>query len=118
MIDHLTDGQWRVRESCCAALAELLTGGGGALEPVLHRLPDMWTTLFRVRDDIKESVRLAAAKTLEVLSRVCVRLCEQQDAPKASAQTMELVLPVLLETGLNSTVAEVRATRSVAGADG
>ncbi|XP_037090665.1 proteasome adapter and scaffold protein ECM29-like [Pollicipes pollicipes] len=110
VLARLTDNLWRVRESCCAALAELLCGGGGsALEPVLHRLPEMWSTLFRVRDDIKESVRLAAHKTLEVLSRVSVRLCEQQDAPKLSQRAMALVLPALLETGLSSTVAEVRS---------
>ncbi|XP_037090667.1 proteasome adapter and scaffold protein ECM29-like [Pollicipes pollicipes] len=110
VLARLTDNLWRVRESCCAALAELLCGGGGsALEPVLHRLPEMWSTLFRVRDDIKESVRLAAHKTLEVLSRVSVRLCEQQDAPKLSQRAMALVLPALLETGLASTVSEVRS---------
>ncbi|XP_043224262.1 proteasome adapter and scaffold protein ECM29-like [Amphibalanus amphitrite] len=109
VLARLTDGLWRVRESCCAALAELLCGAG--LDPVLPRLPEMWSTLFRVRDDIKESVRLAANKTLEVLSRVCVRLCEQQESVKTSEQTLTLVLPVLLETGLASTVREVRAIR-------
>ena len=71
VLGRLTDGLWRVRESCCAALAELLSVG--AQDPLLDRLAEMWGTLFRVRDDIKESVRLAANRTLEVLSRVSRR---------------------------------------------
>ena len=45
---NLTSNQWRVRESCCGALQDLVRGrsmSGAALQV----LPDIWTDLFRVR---------------------------------------------------------------------
>ena len=41
--------------------------------PSLTVLPDIWSDLFRVMDDIKESVRLAAGKAVNGLSRTCIR---------------------------------------------
>ena len=40
----------------------------------IHHIEEMWTTLIRVRDDIKESVRLAADKTLQALSKSCIKV--------------------------------------------
>ena len=64
---NLTSNQWRVRESCCDALQDLLRGR--SLECAIEVLPNLWHDLFRVMDDIKESVRLAATKTTAALSR-------------------------------------------------
>ena len=47
----MTSPQWRVRESCCAGLTDLLRGR--TLESCNHILPDLWTDVFRVMDDIK-----------------------------------------------------------------
>ncbi|MCL4116473.1 UNVERIFIED_CONTAM: hypothetical protein GTU68_001151, partial [Idotea baltica] len=71
-----------------------------------HHVAEIWNTLFRIRDDIKESVRLAAEKALQTLSKSCIKVC---DTPgQESKKMLEEVLPILLTTGISSSVAEVR----------
>ena len=65
----LTDGQWRVRESACMALCDLL-GRNVDLNEISHLLPEIWKSLFRVLDDIKESVRKAALASVKALGKV------------------------------------------------
>ncbi|XP_076034919.1 proteasome adapter and scaffold protein ECM29-like isoform X2 [Oratosquilla oratoria] len=105
LITNLTNTLWRVRESSCHALNDLIRR-----QPIVNALPrlhEMWVTLFRVRDDIKESVRLAADKTLQSLSKSCIRVCE--GIGQESEKTLQVVLPVLLTSGISSEVAEVRS---------
>ncbi len=68
LLFNLTSSQWRVRESSCMALNDLLRGR--QLDEVVDRLPELWETIFRVQDDIKESVRNAADIACKTLSRV------------------------------------------------
>ena len=104
----MTSNQWRVRESCCEALQDLLRGR--TLESATDVLPNLWSDLFRVMDDIKESVRVAATKTVAALSRVCIRMCDvAQSGSKAGEKAIQVILPVLLEKGLLSNVSEVKA---------
>lgn len=106
---NLTSNQWRVRESCCGAIQDLVRGRT-LTGPAMDVLPSIWTDLFRVMDDIKESVRIAAGKTVNALSRTCIRMCDAtQSGPKTSQVTIQLILPPLLEKGLSSSVPEVRA---------
>ncbi|XP_075450242.1 proteasome adapter and scaffold protein ECM29 isoform X2 [Ascaphus truei] len=106
LINNLTSNMWRIRESSCLALSDLLRGR--QLEGVVDKLPEIWETLFRVQDDIKESVRKAAELALKNLSKVCIRMCEP--AKGASGQrTIAVILPCLLDKGMMSTVNEVRA---------
>nr|XP_032808549.1 proteasome adapter and scaffold protein ECM29 [Petromyzon marinus] len=106
VISNLTVNLWRVRESSCLALKDLLRGQ--QLDEVIERLPEIWATLFRVRDDIKESVRKAADHALKTLSKVSVRLCDPANG--ASAQkTVAAILPCLLQSGISSQVEEVRS---------
>ena len=107
--NNLTSNQWRVRESCCGALQDLVRGRTLA-GPSLQVVPDIWTDLFRVMDDIKESVRLAAGKAVNALSRTCIRMCDSdQVGPKTSEETIQTILPPILDKGLGSSVSEVRA---------
>uniref|UniRef100_T1J5P2 TOG domain-containing protein n=1 Tax=Strigamia maritima TaxID=126957 RepID=T1J5P2_STRMM len=103
---NMTNNLWRVRESCCLALADLLRGR--QLDSVMEDLPPIWETCFRVRDDIKESVRDAAESALKVLGKVSVKMCDPTTG-KRSSQAVSLFLPVLLKSGICSSVAEVRA---------
>ncbi len=103
---HLTSSQWRVRESCCNALQDLLRGR--TLDDALGYVPLLWNDLFRVMDDIKESVRLAASKAIGSLSRASIKMCDSAN-PKSGERAVQAVIPPLLETGLASSVAEVRA---------
>merc|ERR1712223_867441 len=106
---NLTSNQWRVRESCCGALQDIVRGRTFT-GPALQVLPDIWTDLFRVMDDIKESVRIAAGKAVNALSRTCIRMCDSaQSGVKASEETVQIILPPILDKGLSSNVSEVRA---------
>ena len=85
---NLTSNQWRVRESCCGAIQDLVRGRTLTGNP-MQVLPAIWTDLFRVMDDIKETVRLAAGKAVNALSRTCIRMCDaDQVGMKTSEETI------------------------------
>ncbi|XP_062985256.1 proteasome adapter and scaffold protein ECM29 isoform X2 [Elgaria multicarinata webbii] len=105
LINNLTSNMWRIRESSCLALNDLLRGR--PLDDIIHKLPEIWETLFRVQDDIKESVRKAAELALKTLSKVCVKMCDPSKGA-AGQRTIAVLLPCLLDKGMINTVAEVR----------
>lgn len=71
IIDNLTNNEWRVRISCCNALADLLRTN--VQFNFAECGPELWKKLFRVMDDIHEGTRLAATNTAKILSKVsCV----------------------------------------------
>jgi len=105
---ELTSPQWRVRESCCIALTDLLRGR--TLEDATETLTLLWNDLFRIMDDIKESVRVAAAKAAQALSRVSIKMCDVNAGAKAGEKAVKAVLPPLMDVGLQSSVTEVRST--------
>uniref|UniRef100_A0A665TL13 Ecm29 proteasome adaptor and scaffold n=1 Tax=Echeneis naucrates TaxID=173247 RepID=A0A665TL13_ECHNA len=105
VISNLTSNTWRVRESSCLALNDLIRGRQA--DDLIDHLAEMWETLFRVLDDIKESVRKAADLTLKTLSKVCTRMCESTGS--AAQRTVAVLLPTLLEKGIVSNVSEVRS---------
>ncbi|KAK0415698.1 hypothetical protein QR680_012067 [Steinernema hermaphroditum] len=100
----LTNKEWRVRESSCLALADLLSGH--FVTSMCEDLGDLLVDLFRVQDDIKESTRLAALKALQQVERT---VCRYSAEGTTTANTViGTVLPVLVEKGIHSTV---KATR-------
>nr|XP_046268300.1 proteasome adapter and scaffold protein ECM29 [Scatophagus argus]XP_046268309.1 proteasome adapter and scaffold protein ECM29 [Scatophagus argus] len=105
VISNLTSNTWRVRESSCLALNDLIRGRQA--DDLIDHLAEIWETLFRVLDDIKESVRKAADLTLKTLSKVCTRMCESTGS--AAQRTVAVMLPTLLEKGIVSNVSEVRS---------
>ncbi|XP_068607533.1 proteasome adapter and scaffold protein ECM29 [Brachionichthys hirsutus] len=105
VISNLTSNTWRVRESSCLALNELIRGRQA--DDLIDHLAEIWETLFRVLDDIKESVRKAADLTLKTLSKVCTRICESTGS--SAQRTVAVMLPTLLQKGIVSNVAEVRS---------
>ncbi|XP_034043433.1 proteasome adapter and scaffold protein ECM29 [Thalassophryne amazonica] len=105
VISNLTSNIWRIRESSCLALNDLIHGRQA--DDLIEHLAEMWETLFRALDDIKESVRKAADLALKTLSKVCTRMCESSGV--AAQRTVAVLLPTLLEKGIVSNVAEVRA---------
>ncbi len=105
---NLTSNQWRVRESCCGAIQDIVRGRNLS-GPAMTVLPAIWTDLFRVMDDVKESVRIAATKAAAALSRTCIRMCDStQSGQKTSEEVIKAILPPVLDKGLSSSVAEVR----------
>ncbi|KAK4005791.1 hypothetical protein OUZ56_010915 [Daphnia magna] len=107
LLTHLTSNLWRNRESSCMGLADLLRGR--TLENALDKLVPIWSTLFRVVDDIKESVRKAAQTALRAISKMCIKMVDVDAGKVNSKRTVELLLPVLLQEGLTSGVEEVQA---------
>ncbi|XP_060093139.1 proteasome adapter and scaffold protein ECM29 [Heteronotia binoei] len=105
LMSNLTSNMWRIRESSCLALNDLLRGR--PLDDIIDKLPEIWETLFRVQDDIKESVRKAAELALKTLSKVCVKMCDPSKGA-AGQRTIAVLLPCLLDKGMMSTVTEVR----------
>ncbi|OXB77147.1 UNVERIFIED_CONTAM: hypothetical protein H355_014718 [Colinus virginianus] len=106
LVSNLTSSLWRIRESSCLALNDLLRGR--PLDDIIDKLPEIWEVLFRVQDDIKESVRKAAELALKTLSKVCVKMCDPSKGV-AGQRTIAVLLPCLLDKGIVSTVAEVRS---------
>ncbi|XP_031670460.1 proteasome adapter and scaffold protein ECM29 [Oncorhynchus kisutch] len=124
VISNLTNNIWRARESACLALNDLIRGRNA--DDLIDHLEEIWETLFRVLDDIRESVRWVCV-TLQVcvtstgvcdiyrcvcdinLSRlqVCTRMCESSGL--AAQRTVAVLLPTLLDKGIVSNVPEVRS---------
>ncbi|RNA28279.1 proteasome-associated ECM29 -like protein, partial [Brachionus plicatilis] len=98
---------WRVRESCCLALCDLLKGGRN-LESISGKLGPFWSLLFKLADDIKESVRVAAELTLKSLQRVTISYSTSVSDTSVCQKTLNSVLPVLIMDGLSSNLSEVR----------
>ena len=51
LLKNLTSNQWRIRESSCYAVTDLLRGR--QLDSIVEDLPELWEQCLRVRDDIK-----------------------------------------------------------------
>ena len=66
LIINFSDNQWRVRKSCCYALADLIRSSASI--NLIDKASELWKQLFRVMDDIHEATRLAAVNTAKILS--------------------------------------------------
>uniref|UniRef100_A0A2C9KR44 TOG domain-containing protein n=1 Tax=Biomphalaria glabrata TaxID=6526 RepID=A0A2C9KR44_BIOGL len=106
LISNLTSNQWRIRESSCLAVSDLLRGR--VLDDIIEDIPQLWEICLKVRDDIKESVRLAADSACKTLSKVSIKVCDVTNG-KVGEKATKLILPCLLQCSLHSTVSEVRA---------
>ncbi|KAF1996134.1 ARM repeat-containing protein [Amniculicola lignicola CBS 123094] len=108
LLTSILTKEWRVRQASCAAIADLVQGR--TLEKYEKYLGQIWDKCFKVLDDIKESVRVAAASLARVLTGILTRSLEAGDSSLKNAGAMlSRVLPFLLSTsGLESSAEEVR----------
>ncbi|KAJ8604669.1 hypothetical protein MRB53_041701 [Persea americana] len=84
--------EWRTRQASCAAIADLLQGR--PLEKYESYLEDVWNKCFKVLDDIKESVRAAAASLARTLTGILTRALEADNTSSKTAGAMlKHVLP-------------------------
>ena len=99
---------WRSRQSSASSLSDILSGRTfREVKPYLSRL---WDVCLRVIDDIKETVRLAGEGMCRSLRSLTLRLCDaHHSGPSEVKETIEIVLPILLQKGLISPVKEVQA---------
>ena len=108
LLNSILTKEWRVRQASCAAIAELVQGR--PLDKYEDYLGTIWDKCFKVLDDIKGSVRTAAASLARVLTGILTRSLESGDSSLKNATAMlSRVLPFLLSTsGLESSAEEVR----------
>lgn len=78
LIKCTKDKSWNIRESSCCGLLELIPSC--TLHEVLPFLTQLWESIFRASDDIKESVRTVAEKSLFALSKQILVWCEIKPA--------------------------------------
>ena len=99
---------WRTRQSSASALSEILSGRTfKEIEPYLQKI---WDVCLRVIDDIKETVRIAGEGLCRSVRSLTLRLCDaHHSGPSEVKGTIGIVLPIMLERGLLSTVKEVQA---------
>ena len=108
LLKNILAKEWRVRQACCAAIADLLPGR--RLATYEKDLTRIWSLTFKVCDDIKESVRAAAMALARVLTGILTRSLEGGETSMSTANTMlKEVLPFLLgPSGLESSAKDVQ----------
>ncbi|KAF2169020.1 hypothetical protein M409DRAFT_52992 [Zasmidium cellare ATCC 36951] len=108
LLESILGREWRVRQACCAAIADLVQGR--PLEKYEQYLEQIWTQCFRVLDDIKESVRASAASLARTLTGVLTRSLEADHTSTKNASAMlKHVLPFLLSpSGMESSAKEIQ----------
>lgn len=128
LLANILGKEWRVRQACCKALADLVQGRelekvrddhrivrsnlSLHLEQINPYLERLWTLCSKVLDDIKGSVRGAAAELSRVLTGIVLRTLEANSTSSANAGRMlESVIPFLFSpSGLESSAEEVQAS--------
>jgi len=70
-------------------------------------LVELWRKMFRILDDVKESVVLAGMELAKVAMQLTSRLCHAEE--EGAVEVLGEVLPLLLQTGLVDRSKEVQA---------
>ena len=109
LLASIVNREWRVRQASCAAIADLVQGR--KLEKIRPYLDRIWSLSFKVLDDIKDSVRTAAAGLARVMTGTLLRSLETSEGSTNTAgEMLKHVLPFLLSTsGLESSAKDVQA---------
>lgn len=78
------------------------------MEQISSKLGEFWSLLFKLADDIKESVRLGAQLALKSMQRVTIAYSTSVSNSLVCEQTIASCLPVLIRVGLQSNLLEIR----------
>ncbi|CAP35853.1 Protein CBG18387 [Caenorhabditis briggsae] len=97
LLPALTDREYRVRESSCLALSDLLRGHD--TEEMHKLIPEYLESVLRVRDDVKESVREAANRAADAISKLIIRLGSSNNLEKSN-RFLSIALPALIDRGI------------------
>ncbi|KAJ5948430.1 hypothetical protein N7454_001737 [Penicillium verhagenii] len=93
--------EWRVRQASCAAVADLIQGRRP--EVYAEYLDEIFSNAFKLLDDIKESVRVAALKLCQTITNSVIRTLETSGTEKRAGALLGSAIP-----GLDSSVEDVR----------
>ncbi|KAK6060272.1 protein, SNF2 family [Cooperia oncophora] len=99
---QLTSPEWRVRESACLALSDLIQGNDSRY--IRSITPSLMLTIFRLRDDVKESVRQSANRAINTLGKLAVRLSSESPKGHDPRVFISSLLPVLIQNGIHSEI--------------
>lgn len=92
----LSGKEWRAREASCAAISDLVQGRD--LDLFEKYLNEIWKVSFKVLDDVKETVRLAAMKLCRTLTSMLIRNLEIGDGnTKRSTIMLNHAMPFLIQ---------------------
>ena len=112
LLKSILGKEWRTRQACCAAIADLVQGR--EFEKYEKHLHEIWQVAFKVMDDIKGSVREAALSLSMALTGILVRQVEAGTSSKHAHAMLKEVLPFLLSgQGIESSAKEVQAFATV-----
>lgn len=107
LLKSIVGKEWRVREASCAAIADLVQGRD--VEKYESHLNDIWSVAFKVMDDIKETVRVAAMTLCRTLTNLLIRNLEVgEGTTKRAIKLLEHAMPFLLGQLESSTAKEVQ----------
>ena len=107
LLQSILSREWRTREASCNAIADLIQARPA--EKYDKYLAQIWSLCFKVMDDIKDSVRVAAAGLARTLTGILTRSLESSTSSENTTSTLKDVLPFLLSTqGLESSASDVR----------
>jgi proteasome component ECM29 len=88
--------EWRSREASCAAIGDLVQGR--EVDKYEKHLDAIWGVAFKVLDDIKETVRVAAMTLCRTLTNLLIRNLEVGEGTTKRAQTLlQHAMPFLLQ---------------------
>ncbi|EXJ76003.1 uncharacterized protein A1O5_00511 [Cladophialophora psammophila CBS 110553] len=88
--------EWRAREASCAAISDLVQGRD--VDMFEKYLDEIWKVAFKVLDDVKETVRMAAMKLCRTLTSMLIRNLEIGEGnSKRSATMLNHAMPFLLQ---------------------
>ncbi|KAK6376398.1 proteasome component M29 [Exophiala oligosperma] len=88
--------EWRAREASCAAISDLVQGRD--VDMFEKHLDEIWKVAFKVLDDVKETVRVAAIKLCRTLTSMLIRNLETGDGnTKRSATMLSHAMPFLIQ---------------------
>ncbi|KJH44557.1 HEAT repeat protein [Dictyocaulus viviparus] len=104
LTQQLTHPQWRVRQSACLALADLVRTNDSAY--IRSIIPKLIPDIFRLLDDMKESVRQAAEHAFTSLRKLIVRLSSQSFNGHDSRGFVSALIPVLIHHGVSSKISK------------
>eukprot|EP00210_Caulerpa_lentillifera_P004901 g4677.t1 len=107
LLSEMVSRLWRNRESSCRGLVDILQGR--KWQQISKYFEQLWTYSFQIMQDIRQSVSTAAITLIKTLKRITLKFIDATYADSKSDinDALNAALPVLLETGLNSSVCEI-----------
>jgi proteasome component ECM29 len=107
LLKSILGKEWRVREASCAAIADLIQGRD--VEKYEKYLNEIWSVAFKVLDDIKETVRVAAMTLCRTLTNLLIRNLEVgEGTTKRAIKLLEQAIPFLLRQLVSGTAKDVQ----------